>query len=127
MYASGTSYEEIHEQVRSNHDKWSRYVLDTTFKFSVTGYANAIPQERQREVINSFRWMDFRGKIDMKNPEVTFVCHEECKFRPGFCGRGNWTAHRSAIDLYIEGNRTRSFDDGNFIAVYFGRLVRFFS
>ena len=30
-------------------------------------------------------------------------------------------------DVYTEGNRIRSFDDGNFIAVYFGRLVRFFS
>ncbi|KAF9644600.1 tRNA guanosine-2'-O-methyltransferase [Thelephora ganbajun] len=103
LYASGTSYEEVHEQVRRNHDKWSRYVSHTTFKFSVTGYANTIPQDRQRDVINSFRWMDLRGKIDMKNPEVTFVCHEEY--------------------VYVEGNRIRSFDDGNFIAVYFGRLL----
>jgi hypothetical protein len=84
LYAYGTSYEEIHEQVRHNYDKWSRYVPDTTFKFSVTGYANAIPQERQREVINSFRWMNLEGKIDMKHPEVTFVCHEECGFYRSF-------------------------------------------
>ncbi|KAF9784413.1 tRNA guanosine-2'-O-methyltransferase [Thelephora terrestris] len=103
LYASGTTYEEIHEQVRRNHDKWSRYIPDTSFKFSVTGYANAIPQDRQLDVINSFRWMDLRGKIDMKNPEVTFVCHEEY--------------------LYIEGDRVRSLHDGNFIAVHFGRLV----
>ena len=84
LYASGTTYEEIHEQVRRNHDKWSRYVSDTTFKFSVTGYANAIPQDRQREVINSFHWMDLQGRIDMKAPEVTFVCHEECESHPSF-------------------------------------------
>jgi len=82
LYASGTTYEEIHEQVRRNKDKWSHYISDTTFKFSVTGYANKIPQDRQRDVINSFHWMDLRGNIDMKHPEVTFVCHEECRFYP---------------------------------------------
>ena len=82
LYASGTTYEEIHEQVKLNHDTWSHYVPDTSFKFSVTGYANAIPQDRQRDVINSFRWMGLRGKIDMKHPEVTFVCHEECELHP---------------------------------------------
>ena len=43
----------------------------------------------------------------------------------GLCG--NLAAHRSATDLYVEGSRVRSCDDGNFVAVYFGRLVRFFS
>ena len=39
----------------------------------------------------------------------------------------NQTAHFLIIDAPIKGNRVRSIDDGNFIAVYFGRLVRFTS
>lgn len=39
--------------------------------------------------------------------------------------RGNQEAQSLVIDVYVEGSRIRSFDDGNFIAVYFGRLVRF--
>lgn len=95
LYASGKTYEEIHDQVRRDRDKWSRYVPDTTFKFSVTGYANAIPQDRQRDVINSFRWMDLQGRIDMKHPEVTFVCHEECKIDPYFWPP--WKPNRSTF------------------------------
>ena len=62
----------------------------------------------------------------MNHPEVTFVCHEECKFNPSpdKCEGYYWVAQLLTIDVYIEGSRIRSFDDGNFIAVYFGRLVR---
>jgi tRNA (guanine10-N2)-methyltransferase len=63
---------------RSNKYLWEKYIPDTSFKFNVTGFNHTIPQRRQREVIESFAYMDFRGKIDMKNPEITMACFEEC-------------------------------------------------
>ena len=77
-YASGSSYEELHERNRAAHSKWSRYAPDTSFKYVVDGYKHAIPQFRRKEIIETFSYMELLGRIDMKSPEVTFGCFEEC-------------------------------------------------
>lgn len=79
FYAQGPTYDEVHEMNRSNKHLWEKYIPDTSFKFTVTGFNHTIPQRRQRDVIESFSYMDFRGKIDMKNPEITMACFEECR------------------------------------------------
>jgi tRNA (guanine10-N2)-methyltransferase len=68
----------LHEQNCRVRLQWERYIPDTSFKFSVMGYNFTISQRRQREIIESFAYMDFLGKIDMKNPEVTLTVFEEC-------------------------------------------------
>ncbi|KAF9447960.1 tRNA guanosine-2'-O-methyltransferase [Macrolepiota fuliginosa MF-IS2] len=108
FYARGTTYEEVHEMNRSNRHLWERYVPDTSFKFIVTGFNHTIPQRRQRDVIESFAYMDFRGKIDMKNPEITMVCFEEYESRPAPANGPP---------------RKRCEDDGGFKEVFFGRLI----
>lgn len=45
----------------------------------MNGYNQSIPQRRQREVIETFGYMEFMGKIDMKTPEVVLGCFEECE------------------------------------------------
>ncbi len=79
FYARGTTYDRVHEVNRSNKHLWEKYIPDTSFKFTVSGFNHTIPQRRQRDVIESFSYMDFRGKIDMKNPEITIGCFEECR------------------------------------------------
>lgn len=51
---------------------WSPYATspDTKFKFTPIGFNCTIPIPRQREIIQSFSWMDFKGPVDLKNPEV---------------------------------------------------------
>jgi tRNA (guanine10-N2)-methyltransferase len=53
-------------------------VEDTSFKFVINAYMHTIPQRRQREVVETFSYMDFKGKIDMKNPDIILCCFEEC-------------------------------------------------
>ncbi|KAG1732235.1 tRNA guanosine-2'-O-methyltransferase [Suillus paluster] len=103
FYAEGTSYEALHEQTRRARPQWERYIPDTSFKFSVLGYNFTIGQRRQREIIESFAYMDFLGKIDMKNPEVTLTVFEEYESSRAPDGGLN--------------------KDGEFKQVYFGRLV----
>ena len=79
LYASGKSYDEIHEQNKANKHLWEKYVQNTSFKFKVEAYNHSIPQRRQKEVVLSFSYMGWLGKIDMRNPEVTLCCFEECK------------------------------------------------
>lgn len=78
FYAQGETYEELHEANRKMEPLWSRYVADTSFRFLVTSSQHKIPQSRQREVIESFAYMGFLGKIEMKDPEIILTCFEEC-------------------------------------------------
>ena len=79
FYARGKSYEEVHEQNRARSHLWEKYIEDTSFKFLVTAFNHTIPQWRQKDVVESFSYMDFQGKIDMKNPDITLTVFEECR------------------------------------------------
>jgi len=46
------------------------HVPATSFKFSIDCYGSTRDVEQQRQIINSLRYLDFRGKIKMKDPEV---------------------------------------------------------
>ncbi|KAI0085178.1 tRNA guanosine-2'-O-methyltransferase [Irpex rosettiformis] len=107
LYATGKTYDEIHEQNKASKHLWEKYIQDTSFKFKVEAYNHSIPQRRQKEVVVAFSYMGWLGKIDMKNPEVTLYCFEEYRDKRG-----------SSASL-----RHRHEGDGDFIQVYFGRLV----
>ncbi|KAF8806675.1 tRNA guanosine-2'-O-methyltransferase [Phlegmacium glaucopus] len=104
FYGQGSSYEALHAANRRNETLWHRYVKDTSFRFLVTAYNHTIPQSRQRDVIESFAYMGFLGKIDMKTPDITLTCFEEYKDRHGT-------------------TREKHEGDGNFRQVFFGRLL----
>ncbi|OSX66131.1 hypothetical protein POSPLADRAFT_1177562 [Postia placenta MAD-698-R-SB12] len=104
FYARGSTYEELHERVRQQRPRWSCYIEDTSFKFIVTAYNHTIPQARQREVVESFSYMDFLGKIDMKSPEIIMTCFEEYPDKHGT-------------------TRPKDEGDGEFKEVFFGRLI----
>ncbi|KAF8210179.1 tRNA guanosine-2'-O-methyltransferase [Mycena galopus ATCC 62051] len=100
-YAQGGDYYELHIANKASSHLWSSYVHDTSFKFVVTAYNHKIPESRQRNIVESFSYMGFLGKIDMKNPQVLMGCFEE----------------------YDTSTGLREDRDGKFRQVYFGRLV----
>ncbi|KAF9070063.1 tRNA guanosine-2'-O-methyltransferase [Rhodocollybia butyracea] len=104
FYGKGANYEELHICNRSKRTLWERFIPETSFRFFVTSYNHKIPQRRQKEVVESFAYMGFMGKIDMKNPEITLGCFEEYE-----------TRNRAT--------RERHEGDGDFLQVYFGRLI----
>ncbi|EGO00079.1 hypothetical protein SERLA73DRAFT_21340, partial [Serpula lacrymans var. lacrymans S7.3] len=108
FYARGRNYQELHERNRLVQSKWFQYAADTSFKYVVAGYNHSISQRRQREVVETFSYMAFMGKIDLKDPEVVMGCFEEC-------------------ETYNEDSRGKPQEmrrqDGDFRQVYFGRLI----
>lgn len=78
FYGQGSTYEKLHEANRKSAHIWQKYAENTSFRFLVTAYQHKIPQSRQHDVIESFAYMGFLGKIDMKNPEITLTCFEDC-------------------------------------------------
>ncbi|KAK7057237.1 RNA methylase [Favolaschia claudopus] len=101
LYGQGNTYDELHMANKANSHLWSPYVQDTSFKFSINAYNHRIHESRQRSIMESFTYMKFAGKIDMKNPQIILGCFEE---------------YDTALGL-------REDRDGNFHQVYFGRLV----
>lgn len=83
FYAQGSTYEELHEANRRARSLWERYIPDTSFKFTVIGYNHGLSQRWQRNAIESFSYMGFLGKIEMKDPEITLGVFEECACRGG--------------------------------------------
>ncbi|KAH9892792.1 tRNA guanosine-2'-O-methyltransferase [Cubamyces lactineus] len=104
FYARGKTYEELHRENRSRASQWQKYAADTSFKFMVTAFNHTIPQWRQKDVVEGFSYMDFQGKIDMKNPEIVLTCFEEYRDKHGT-------------------TRAKDEGDGEFEEVWFGRLV----
>ncbi|KAK2467888.1 hypothetical protein APHAL10511_000183 [Amanita phalloides] len=103
-YGHGATYEQLHQVNRANRVLWEHYIPSTSFKFVVTAYNHSIHKTRQKEVIESFSYMDFLGNIDMKDPDIVLGCFEEY------------------ADKH-EKTRTKQEGDGSFLQVYFGRLI----
>lgn len=81
FYACGPTYEDVHAQTEKSSHLWKPIAESesTSFKFTVNGYNHSIPIARVREVLNGFAFMDFKGPVDLKNPEVRFAIYEECE------------------------------------------------
>lgn len=80
FYALGTTYDEVHAHNRTQAKSlWERYVENTSFKFAINAYMGMSTKAHQREIVESFSYMGFKGKIDMMNPEVVMTCFEECE------------------------------------------------
>lgn len=124
LYAYGETYAEIHVENEKNRFLWSKYISDTSFKFKVEAYNHTIPQRRQKEVVESFSYMGWLGKIDMKTPEVTLSCFEECRTQLFVSPSVMLT---KIADSDKRGSpaspRHRHDGDGDCVSIYFGRLV----
>jgi len=77
LWGQGQTYEELHENVRKQSSHlWDRF-RQSSFKFSVDSYGSTRSLSKQRELIDSFKFIELRGKISLKNPEVEFAVMEE--------------------------------------------------
>ncbi|KAL6251157.1 hypothetical protein RBB50_001365 [Rhinocladiella similis] len=77
IWGRGRDYEDVHADVkrRSRH-LWSRF-QSVTFKFSIDTYGMTHEAAKQRQMIDSFSYLAFKGKIRMKNPEAEFALMED--------------------------------------------------
>lgn len=59
---------------------WQPYAENTTFRFDVFGYNHHMPASRQREIIESFKFMGFKGKIRLRDPQLRIAVMEDWPF-----------------------------------------------
>ena len=77
VLGQGRDYDELHEDVKQRSQALWQPFRQKSFKFSVDCYGSTRDVARQMRIINSFRYLDFRGKIMMKGAEVELALLEE--------------------------------------------------
>ncbi|ETI22183.1 hypothetical protein G647_06256 [Cladophialophora carrionii CBS 160.54] len=77
VWGQGRDYDELHADVRQRSQHLWEAFRQTSFKFSVDCFGSTRDVDQQRDIINSFRYLDLRGKIKMKGPEAEFAVLEE--------------------------------------------------
>ncbi|KAJ3063417.1 hypothetical protein HDU98_000784 [Podochytrium sp. JEL0797] len=77
LWAQGDTLDELLERVKEipieKHDPY----LTCTFKYTVTVFGNTLTRAQQVEHIQRFAFLPHKGKIDLKNPAVTFSLYED--------------------------------------------------
>lgn len=77
LWGQGTTYDELHKEVRDNDRHLQHCYRQSPFKFSIDAYCGKRSILEQREIINKFRYLGLKGKISLSDPDVEFVIFEE--------------------------------------------------
>lgn len=105
IWGQGSIYEELHADVKARtSSKWDTY-KQTSFRFSVDAFQGKRSTSAQRELINGFRYMDLKGPIDLKNPDLHLCIFEDWELNGAapkrlFLGRWLGDGDRKAITTY---------------------------
>ncbi|KIW12967.1 hypothetical protein PV08_08154 [Exophiala spinifera] len=77
IWGQGRDYEEVHADVKQRSQPlWPRF-QNVTFRFSIDTYGLTHDATKQKDMIDSFSYLGFKGKIRMKNPEAEFALMED--------------------------------------------------
>lgn len=79
-WGEGTTYEELHKSIQANpnYEAYKAQFRDDSFKFEFESYRGSPSGNSNRvQIIESFQYLDFQGKIRLKNPDQVFTVIEE--------------------------------------------------
>ncbi|KAF1941851.1 RNA methylase family protein [Clathrospora elynae] len=77
LWGQGSTYTALHDSVHTiSASKWSQYET-ASFRFTVEGYRGGNSTDEQRDIIDSFAYMAFKGPPRMRDPDVAFRVFED--------------------------------------------------
>lgn len=77
LWGQGPDLDSLHQDIISKStDKFSLY-KHNTFKFDFVSFMGTKSAEEKVSMIETFKYLEFEGKIRLKNPEVVFTIIEE--------------------------------------------------
>lgn len=96
LWGQGSTYDELRSNVKATTSpKWAAYET-CTFSFRIERYRGVqAGPEHTRSIVESFQFLGFRGKVQIKNPEASFRIFEEYDLdatAPKFHYLGRWIA-----------------------------------
>ena len=78
LWGIGTTYEALHADIRDRSKHlWSQYKENVRFKFSVDTFMGKRSASEQRDIINQFSYLGFKGKVAMKSPDQEWCVMED--------------------------------------------------
>ncbi|KAK5092300.1 hypothetical protein LTR70_005606 [Exophiala xenobiotica] len=82
FYATGTTYDELHANIKAlPPGTWTRY-KDASFRFSIDAFCGKRTMAQQREIVEGFGYLPLKGRIRLKRPDEEFVVFEEWALTP---------------------------------------------
>ena len=114
FWGRGTTLEEMHEAIRAHptFEQRKEQFKHSSFKFEFENYRGGKKKDMATKVkqIETFRYVGFEGKIDMKSPEQTYTLIEEYEAPTGktpaatplfyLFGRLVQVSDRASMDVY---------------------------
>lgn len=76
LWGTGTTLEELHDNVRTVSGRRFEAKKHNLFRFDFEGYMGTRTREQKREIIESFAYLGFEGKVRMKNPDDIYTVLE---------------------------------------------------
>ena len=77
LWGSGTTYDDLHANVRTTSQHLWPIYQKTPFKFSLDAFSGKRSVTEQTQIIDTFQYLPFSGGISLKSPEVEFVIFEQ--------------------------------------------------
>ncbi|CDU26026.1 related to TRM11-Catalytic subunit of an adoMet-dependent tRNA [Sporisorium scitamineum] len=131
-WSHGGSYDELHarNQQESSRALWAPYVEEAdcpSWKAHVFSYSYTISDKRKIDIIQSFSYMDMKGRIQLKNPSMRWGVMEE------FVAQELWPSHlRDEHNNYpgagkdtdkAEGREELGDKDPRLVQIFLGRRI----
>jgi len=77
LWTTGNDYPEVYKNLKSfDSEKYKPYET-STFKFMVETFNGTRTMKEQVDIINTFSFLPFKGSIDLKKPDNTFMVLEK--------------------------------------------------
>ncbi|KAK9454978.1 S-adenosyl-L-methionine-dependent methyltransferase [Dipodascopsis uninucleata] len=77
VWGVASTFADLHKSVKANtHYEWYNY-KECSFKFDIISFQHTRTKEEQRDIIESFAYINFEGPIRMKKPDQVFTVIEE--------------------------------------------------
>ncbi|KAI9010109.1 S-adenosyl-L-methionine-dependent methyltransferase [Hyaloraphidium curvatum] len=80
LWAEGDSYDELHAVLKARIAADPGLLvpyMERSFRFNILAFGATLSMEQQRERVESLSYLGFRGPIDLRNAESTFVVAED--------------------------------------------------
>ena len=105
LWGSGGDYDLLHQSVISNSSIDLSSYRTNSFRFDIDSFQGKRSSAAQNELIQSFSYLDFQGKILMKGAELNMCIFEDYKLgapAPAMLYLGRWVAKsdRDAVFKY---------------------------
>lgn len=77
LWGVGTGFEDLHEDVRQRSKPlWAQY-QQQSFRFAFDTFQGTLSLPQQTHIVNTFRYLDLRGPIRLRDAEQTFTVFVE--------------------------------------------------